>query len=532
MKVRPYQEEAIQSCLESFGARQDHILSLPTGAGKTFTSVEFCKRVLSLHPQIHVIWLVHRIELLGQAMSAFTRAGLSYNSWTADQKFLEPDKRVTIAMVASSRSLAENLRAMYPQSNYLVIVDEAHHSPARSYQTVFEGLGDRLVCKQGLTATPVRLDGQDLDFDEIAYQKTFLDIVNMGYLAKPKYVRICTHQRYNLRMRGGDFERSSLQDLDNEDRNNLIAEEWMKNRELYQKALMFSVSREHGRNLYDALCAAGEENVAYVDGSHPKAYRDQVVEWFRTTPEGILINVELFIEGFDVPDTKTIFLTRPTASKTFWFQMIGRGSRIAPNKHEFYIVDFIDSVKRYAMLVEEWSIEELDADPDPELEEERDTEEYAQTIRQVLEEEGIQVPKRRTRREIAEIVGILKYASRFNQDTIAITRTQAEALDDLYRDLFSSHEWNGFDTYDAIGSSYDRYVADIEERAGTWRPRAWKHVAWAMYLKFRRKMGEIEGHPTFRYIPIENLMNAEEWATDEAVGEIAADDGAGDTPFG
>jgi len=499
---RPYQTEAIEKLIKAFQVCEDALLSLPTGGGKTFTAVRAIIQILEAHPGLDCIWVVHRMELFEQATRAFSEEGVPFNVWNADDKEIGLPHAVTICMVASATRLGEALRRTKPRQSFIVAIDEAHHTPAVSYQNILESLQHKLIWKFGLSATPVRLDGEDLGYDRIAYQKTFLDLVHMGYLAKPNYIRFCTRQNYRLQMGGADYSRTSLQQLDNEDRNLLIVSEWMNSRDTYQKALLFAVSREHARNLFNDFQAAGETHVAYVHGDHPKAYRDSVVDWFRRTDRGILINVELFIEGFDVPDIKTIFLVRPTASKTFWFQMLGRGSRIAPGKTEFHIVDFIDSVKRYALLVEQWSMEDLDADPDPDLEEERNEEEFLGWKLGQMEEEGVRVTER-LRREAAEIVGILRYSSKVKSNSVAITQTQREALDDLYTDLFANERWSMNDTWDSIQACYDTYITNVEGRQGTFKAREWTSIAWAMFFAFRLRKTSVNGKETFRYISLD-----------------------------
>lgn len=350
---RPYQVAALSAVSNSLHHHDNVILALPTGSGKTFVAVKWIVDHV-VRRGGKVVWVAHRQELLEQAYLTFARLlpqqlG-SQISWWSGSKSKNPFGQVVLVSVGASRTLP-------PLHVDLLVIDEAHHEPAPTYQR----LREKITYKKhlGLTATPERLDAKALGYEAIAYQRTFFSLVDEGWLARPIPVLPHTGQAYELSERMDDFADESLNLLNTPARNNFIVEHWLENREKYGKTLLFAINIEHAESLVSLFRRACTDSaVDYVVSGLRPDERSARVQKFRSGLTQLMVNCRVFTEGFDVPDVKTILLTRPTLSATLYLQMVGRGTRITPDKREFFLVDFQDDLGRFqSKLIAPWILE-------------------------------------------------------------------------------------------------------------------------------------------------------------------------------
>jgi superfamily II DNA or RNA helicase len=366
--TRPYQSAALHALTKALAQHTDVLLALPTGSGKTFVAVKWLSDNVIRHGG-RVVWVAHRHELLEQTYLTFVRIlpAHEFNSitWWTGSKPKNPNGKVLLVSVAATQS--------FPMMDAdVLVIDEAHHEPAATYQRLRERI--RYKKQIGLTATPERLDAKALGYECIAYQCTFFSLVEEGWLAKPMPVLPKTGLAFELEERMEDFTEESLAQLDNEQRNRFIVEHWQQNRLHYSKTLVFSVNQRHARRLvqlFEAICP--DVCVDYiVSGESSPAERERKVQDFREGHIQILVNCRIFTEGFDVPDVKTIFLTRPTLSATLYLQMVGRGTRVTPTKSDFYLVDFQDNLGRFQVkLITPWILGDNRAEISAAIEEAR-----------------------------------------------------------------------------------------------------------------------------------------------------------------
>ena len=348
---RPYQTEALKAISAAFDKYNQVILALPTGSGKTFVAVKWiCDHVISKGGK--VIWVAHRAELLDQAYATFLKLLPSHLSaeitWWAGGKEKNPYGRVVLLSIMAARTFPS-------MTTDILVIDEAHHEPAQTYQALQEKInfGKNL----GLTATPKRLDSKVLNYEAIAYQKTFMSLVHEKWLARPDPVLPQTGMTFVLDVRMDDFSEESLSSLDNDSRNDFIVQHWINNSERYGKTLIFALNRDHARRLTESFRqAAPRLTIDYIiSGEGNQSDRNTKVSLFRSGRINILINCKIFTEGFDCPDIKTIFLARPTLSVSLYLQMIGRGTRVTPTKSSFYLVDFQDDLGKFQnQLIRPW----------------------------------------------------------------------------------------------------------------------------------------------------------------------------------
>ncbi len=256
-----------------------------------------------------------------------------------------------------------------------VVFDEAHHSPAYSYRKLMLDLRERFCNKMwllGLTATPTYTDEsrcgwlRELFPQEVIYPKNaegFIDrLIGDGILAQPKFDVHSTKLEVEFDERKYKEWVSTYKDLpediikklaENEERNQFIADTYVKHKERYKKTIIFA---DRGYQC-EALCKFLEKRgvkagaiYTKVDKSSSTVLADhqEVLEQFRNGDLEVLINIQMLTEGTDVPNAQTVFLTRQTTSNILLTQMIGRALR-GPQfggTDEAYIVSFIDNWKQ------------------------------------------------------------------------------------------------------------------------------------------------------------------------------------------
>ena len=372
------------------------ILVLPTGGGKTFTACHFtCRNPLS--DGYKVLWLAHTHHLLEQARNGFD--GLV-------QLISEPKRKLSIRIVSGAighfpvhsirptddvaiASLQTVARAVESQhesltrfvaaagGKLLVVFDEAHHSPAPSYRRLLQQLRDQCsdMALLGLTATPTYSDDKkrgwlaELFPQGIVHQELPQKLMAAGVLAKPRFEEARTTFEVDFTDReyakwigsNRDIPEDIVSELAiSRARNEYIAGYYLNNRERFGKTIIFA-----DRWIQcEAICAVLNGRGARADSiyshvsSGPGTPEDRnrrtssanaaILDRFRNGELDVLVNVRMLTEGTDVPDVRTVFLTRQTTSQILLTQMVGRALR-GPQfggTQEANIVSFIDDWKQ------------------------------------------------------------------------------------------------------------------------------------------------------------------------------------------
>ena len=371
MELRPYQIEAKNAILNEWEDKQRTLLVLPTGCGKTVVFSDVAKERTQLG---RVLILAHREELLQQASDKLNKlCGLSCAVEKAEQTCLGSPEPVTVGSVQTMMS--EKRLSSFPKDHFsTVIVDEAHHVMAQSYQNVLTHFDSAKVL--GVTATPDRGDMKDLSdyFESLAYEYSLRDAVMQGYLSP---IRVQT-MPLNIDMSAvkvscGDFQ---VNDIGHalepylED----IADEMVKvckDRHTLVFLPLVSISQE----FRDILNRKGFR-AAEVNGSSKN--RDEILDEFAEGKYNVLCNSMLLTEGWDCPIVDCIVVLRPTKVRSLYCQMVGRGTRLHPGKDHLLILDFLwmtgkhdlvhpaDIISRSREVAEEIT-EELKAGKDADL---------------------------------------------------------------------------------------------------------------------------------------------------------------------
>jgi type I site-specific restriction endonuclease len=228
----------------------------------------------------------------------------------------------------------------------LVIIDEAHYNSFRKLFKYFEE-----VNILGVTATPlsssIKLPMNE-NYQELVIGESISSLVNKGYLAK------ATTYSYNVHLDSlkvginGDYTVKSSEQLYG---NYMMQEKLLRayeEKSQGKKTLIFNNGISTSYGVYDTFKAAGYD-IRHLDHHAAEQERRDILKWFKETPDAILTSVGILTTGFDEPTVETIILNRATRSLALYHQMIGRGSRILPNKKTFTVIDLGNNLHRFGL---------------------------------------------------------------------------------------------------------------------------------------------------------------------------------------
>jgi superfamily II DNA or RNA helicase len=317
----PHQKDFLDEILFKIKEVDSIVCQLSTGAGKT---VVFTELVSILDSKTLI--LVDSIDLVNQTVQTFKKQGLDVGCVLAGNKKF-PENKIIVAMVKS----LWNRRHKLPLFDFCII-DECH---IWEFNKLFEFLPN---CKRiGFTATPVRLKRNKISdieseletmsqwYDDIVCGKPINWLMEHGYLIPEKNEYIDFDSSGLKTDASGEFTASSLKEVfQSETYKNALRKTFDKLCD-GKKTLLFTSSTETNA-IYAELFS--DKNVKTYDSvnNNPNE-RDDIVEWFRTTPDAVLINTGCFTKGFDVCDVEVILMARATKSLSLWIQIAGRGAR-------------------------------------------------------------------------------------------------------------------------------------------------------------------------------------------------------------
>ncbi len=344
-----YQLRGMDKIFSSLAEAPDNhnlLYQLPTGGGKTVIFSEIARRYIAKKQQ-KVLILTHRIELCGQTSRMLEDFHVKNKIINSEIKEL-PDQKDYMCFVAMVETLNNRLQDdMIELENIgLVIIDEAHYNSFRKLYHHFEK-----CVMLGVTATPlssnIKLPMYE-NYDELIVGESISYLIKNKFLSQPEtYCYDVGLSSLNIGANGDYTIRSSdllygdypmLQKL-------LYAYE---ERSLGKKTLIFNSGIETSQSVLEVFTKAGYE-IKHLDNKNTPAERKEIIKWFKNKPDAILTSVGILTTGFDEPTVESIILNRATKSLTLYFQMIGRGSRVLPDKDTFTIIDLGNNVKRFGL---------------------------------------------------------------------------------------------------------------------------------------------------------------------------------------
>jgi len=339
MDLRPYQLEAVAAIRRELERVRSTLLVLATGLGKTVTFSAVARDVVGQGGRVLV--LAHRTELLEQAAATLRRLGLRAGIEQGERS-VGPLECCDV-IVASVQTLQRSRLHSHHQTAFkLVVIDEAHHATAASYRNVLDHLCGASVL--GVTATPDRGDGVGLRavFQSLAYRYELRQGIADGWLS-PLEVRSVEVQSLDLskvRTRAGELSTEDLEAALMSEGVLLEVAAPLVELAAGRQTIAFCASVAQAYALAEALRERGV-TAAAAAGSTSAEQRARVLEDYRAGRVQVLCNAMLWMEGFDDPATSCIALVRPTHSRALVAQMIGRGTRIAPDKANCLVLDFV-----------------------------------------------------------------------------------------------------------------------------------------------------------------------------------------------
>jgi len=356
--LRDYQKKAVQAGLETFASGKNSIAVLPTGAGKSLVIADLAQKLAG-----YTIVFQPNKEILEQNLSKL----LSFAPELPVGVFSASKGSKTLGKVTFA-----TIGTIYRQKHLWdifdnVIIDEAHAVNAES------GMYKEFLSKHkgavfGLTATPYRLHQYTDAYGENYVVAKFLhrtrsrvfsrlshitqigDMYDMGYLAPVEYVTNdgYSHDEIKLNSTGRDFDDNSLRAY-NEQVGvvKMVADEIMK--QTAKHILVFNKFVQEAEELSEELERRGI-TTATISADTKKRERESVLAKFKSGEIRVVTNVGVLTTGFDFPELDCVILARPTQSVALYYQMVGRGVRIAEGKDKARVIDVCGNVKRFGKI--------------------------------------------------------------------------------------------------------------------------------------------------------------------------------------
>lgn len=358
LKLYDYQQDAVNNVRDSFkSGNRAVLLVVPTGGGKTVIFSDIARTTSERGKKSQI--LVHRIELLNQTSKALiksdVRHGLINPKYTPN---LQPP-----VQVCSVQTLVKRMHK-YNLDPDLIIVDEAHHATAGTWQKILDHFPRARVL--GVTATPIRTDGIGLGknfgglFDDMIIGPSISELISRGFLVAPTVyadttkidltgVKLTKKGDYNTDQLAGKVDKPHIT-------GNAVSH--------YTRlcpgtpAVVFCVSVAHAEHVANEFRAAGYRAYS-VDGETEDAQRKKILAGLGNGTVDVVCSCDLISEGTDIPAIGCAILLRPTESLGLFLQQVGRALRTCAGKDRAIILDHVGNVLKHGMpqADREWTLE-------------------------------------------------------------------------------------------------------------------------------------------------------------------------------
>lgn len=351
MRLYDYQLDMKQRIDAAFESHQSVMVQMPTGTGKTCL-LAFCVcDWLRLHGGC--VWIVtHRRELVAQVRHTLQQVLPEvFGAEGGGAAWADHDARIK---VYSIQWLCRHYGEMSEQPG-LMVIDEAHHALAATYAEVMNACHG--AKKLGLTATPCRLNCRGFGqlFEVLLQSWSYNKFIANGRLSLYDYMSVRPDSEeqkvvcgLKKRAADGDF---SLREMREKLDVRPSIERLCHTVQQYahgKKGIVYAIDIDHANHVADYYCAHGIKALA-ISARTPADERNRAVERFKQGQIDVLVNVDLFGEGFDCPDVEFIQLARPTLSLAKYLQQVGRGMRVYEGKKYCLILDNVGLYRLFGL---------------------------------------------------------------------------------------------------------------------------------------------------------------------------------------
>ena len=400
IKLFDYQEDMKERIEKALRLHRSVMAQMPTGTGKTVLLASVVESFLREHSNCNVWIVAHRRELVSQIRETIERVfskitpslftlkegstshpdplSSGAREETAPPRRSEPlrskvggpSKVSPDCLSASAFNVPiKAVSIQWLSKHYdeieeepgIIVIDEAHHALAKTYKEMWERFQKAKFL--GLTATPCRLNGKGFTdlFDVLVQSWGVPEFISKGRLATYDFVSIKSDgvtQRLidSLQKRGadGDYQNKEMDMLLNKkpsiERLYRSLEEYGKDR----KGIVYAINISHAQKITKLYQENGVKAIA-IDSKTPATERQQDIEAFKKGDIQVLVNVDIFSEGFDCPDVEFVQLARPTLSLAKYLQMVGRGLRVAKGKKNCVIIDNVGLYRVFGLPSQVWN---------------------------------------------------------------------------------------------------------------------------------------------------------------------------------
>ena len=356
IRLYNYQAEMKERIDVAFRSYRSVMVQMPTGTGKTVLLSEVVKSEEQRVKNPWVWIVVHRRELVEQIRDTLnTMLSCPYSTLDTTSPLLSENSRIK---VMSIQWLSRHYQDMAEKPS-LIVIDEAHHAVAKTYAEVMNAYPE--ARKLGVTATPCRLNKKGFTdlFDVLLQSWPTKKFIADGRLSLYDYMSIkadSIDQRmvFGLTKRGadGDFSLKEMSEkLDVQPSIKRLCDtilHYASNK----KGIVYAIDIKHAEHIAEQYRVHGIHAVA-ISSKTPNDERRLTIDKFKAGLIQVLVNVDLFGEGFDCPDVEFIQLARPTLSLAKYLQQVGRGMRVFEGKKFCLILDNVGLYRLFGLPSDE-----------------------------------------------------------------------------------------------------------------------------------------------------------------------------------
>ena len=327
--LRKHQIDAKNAILRAWNSYDSVMLQMPTGTGKTYLFTSIIKDLIAFYKsnkwEINILVVAHRIELLDQIATSLKNYGIpcGFIQGTREQHLWQ---RVQVGSILSLISERNEMNVRRCKFDY-IIVDEAHHTLADSYKRLFDMFPE--AKKLGVTATPWRMNHESFTsvYQTLITTPQVKWFIQHNLLSDFDYVSVKPDSNIQKLVNSidvaatGDFVNDALSEaFDNQRIRSKLYDSFHKYA-ADRKGIVYAINKQHARNIAELYSSKGYVSVN-IDCDTPKDERERLIDQFKDGNIQVLVNVELFTEGFDSTDISFIQLARPTRSLALYLQQV------------------------------------------------------------------------------------------------------------------------------------------------------------------------------------------------------------------